>query len=280
MKNDWLTLNYTPKGMSSVQGIVIHSMWGTYSGSIAWFKNPEAKASANYCISQTGEITHMVDESKLDMAWHAGYIDVPPAPAWVQPNPNYVCIGVELEDMRDPAWQYPEPQRKATRDLIKSLMSKYSIPKDRVVLHKELNPTRRSDPVGAFSRDWLFGSPEPPPGFISFEQAIIDSYLALKGAISDDEKKWRLDNWQNLKVLLEDLLKNDSGVKTMWFDPVAKEAAAKAVIETGAIWQSKLNTANLKIEELRKLAAADMSWQDLFSIAWKKWWSFKKGGAA
>ena len=47
------------------------------------------------------------------------------------------------------------------------LMSKYTISKDHIVLHKELNPSRRSDPVGSFSRDWLF-----PEGNNQFELLV------------------------------------------------------------------------------------------------------------
>lgn len=277
LKKDLLTLNYSAGGMKEIRGIVLHSMWGTQEGSIAWFKNPEAKASAHYCISKDGVVVQMVDESKKDMAWHAGYIDVPPAPDWVQPNPNYYCIGIELEDMKDVAWQYPEAQRAATSELVKSLMVKYKIPKEKVVLHKELNPSRRSDPVGAFSRDWVFGSEQAPVGYISFADAITESYQALKGSISNDEKVWRLENWKGLKSLLNDLMSGDSGVKIKWFEPLINEAVTKAISENDRKWQSDLAVANAQIEELRKISVEKYSWQELLSLAWKKWWIWKKG---
>ena len=62
------------RGNYTVEGVVIHSMFGSYSGSIQWFKNPNAKASAHYCIRSDGEITLTVREQ--DTAWHAGVITV------------------------------------------------------------------------------------------------------------------------------------------------------------------------------------------------------------
>lgn len=155
IKKNLTTVNFTPNGMKEVRGVVLHSMWGTYAGSISWFKNPDAKASAHYCISKTGEITQCVEEK--DMAWHAGIIDQGKPPSWVLPNPNFYTIGIELEDERNANWQYPEAQRKATRELCDYLKKKYNLSNDKFLLHKNLVPSRRSDPVGAFSFSWALG---------------------------------------------------------------------------------------------------------------------------
>ena len=154
IKQDLTPINFTSGGMKQIRGIVLHSMWGTQAGSISWFKNPSALASAHYCISKDGEIIQMVRDT--DMAWHAGIYDEGKCPTWAMPNPNFYCLGIELEDNRDNNWGYPEPQREALRWLVKLLMEKYSISQDHILLHKNLNPSRRSDPVGAFSFDWLF----------------------------------------------------------------------------------------------------------------------------
>jgi N-acetylmuramoyl-L-alanine amidase CwlA len=156
IKKNITNVNFTPNGMREVRGVVLHSMWGTYAGSIAWFKNPDAQASAHFLVSATGEITQMVEEK--DMAWHAGVIDQGKPPSWVLPNPNFYTIGIELEDKRDANWQYPEAQRKATRELCDYLKTKYNLSNDRFLLHRNLVPSRRSDPVGAFSYDWALGT--------------------------------------------------------------------------------------------------------------------------
>lgn len=145
-------INHTKGRNRPIQGIVMHSMWGTHTGSIAWFKNPSAGASAHYCVSAEGQIVRCVKDE--DTAWHAGIIDEV-APEWVRPNPNWMTIGIELEDKRDPNWIYPDAQRQAAAWLVAKLMKDYNISKDKIVLHKDLNPSRRSDPVGAFSFNWL-----------------------------------------------------------------------------------------------------------------------------
>lgn len=161
IRKDLTTVNFTVNGMREVRGIVLHSMSGFYNGTISWFKNPAAQASAQYIISKNGDILQMVEDK--DMAWHAGFYDSGKCPAWALPNPNFYTIGIELEDERNIDWQYPEKQRQALRELVEMLRQKYLIPKERILLHKNLNPSRRTDPVGAFSFDWLFPATPTPP---------------------------------------------------------------------------------------------------------------------
>lgn len=275
--NDFLTINYTPNGMKEIRGLLMHSMWGTYEGSVAWFKNPDAKASAHYCISKDGEIRHMVDEAKGDMAWHGGYVDVPPCPDWVLPNPNYYLIGIELEDMRDVNWQYPEAQRKATQELVAALCSRYGFGRDKCLMHKETNPSRRSDPVGQFSWDWVF--PNQP-------------------STSDDEQRAlaELKNFKNTTPLyqngnLEGTIRgligyyNDhlhcpetlNSLRTELLDACGKEKDALIQTHNTEInaltteWQSKLDSANARISALEKEGVNALSYSQLFSLAWKKW---------
>jgi N-acetyl-anhydromuramyl-L-alanine amidase AmpD len=189
IKQDLTPINYTASNSRSIKGIVLHSMWGTYAGSIAWFKNPDAKASAHYCISETGEITQCVLDKNI--AWQAGIFDEPnpnfpggTIPSWLKPNPNNVTIGIELEDKRDANWAYPQPQRAALVELVDFLCNKYSIPKDtdHIFLHKALNPSRRTDPVGAFDIKWITGA-TIDPGMDQYESAgfaKLKAYRAVR----------------------------------------------------------------------------------------------------
>ena len=158
LRQDYLSINYSPKGMSKVLGIVVHSTWGTYAGSISWFKNSAARASAHYIISAGGEITHLVDEAKGDMSWHAGIFDVGKPPAFMLPNPNACSVGIELEDKRDANYNYPAAEYNSLLELINLLCSRYGIPKDttHIVMQKKLNHRRRSDPVGNFNYEGIF----------------------------------------------------------------------------------------------------------------------------
>lgn len=217
------TVNFNPGGMTAIKGIVLHSMWGTQNGSIAWFKNPDAKASAHFCISGVGEIVRVVNEQTLDRAWHAGIYDEGKCPDWALPNPNNWCIGIELEDNRDSNWAYPEPQRAALRWLVAFLMEKYSIPRDHILLHRELNPSRRSDPVGQFSFDWLFpGTPVDPAPVLEKlpkDQVIKDVYTALCDGFSEDEIAWRLSQNKNIVEIITDICNGDGRFFAKWIKP-------------------------------------------------------------
>lgn len=143
----------------AIEGCIIHSMWGSYAGSISWFKNPKAKASAHYCIRSDGEITLTVKEDHA--AWHAGIVSVQKDQApellrnrWAV-NPNFITIGIELEDLRQRNRVYPDPQYQSAVELIADICKRHNILADRghIVLHKEIDPMHRSDPVGKWNHD-------------------------------------------------------------------------------------------------------------------------------
>jgi N-acetyl-anhydromuramyl-L-alanine amidase AmpD len=122
--------NYTAgRGGSAVNTIVIHDMEGSYSGSIGWFQNPNAHASAHYCIrSSDGEITQMVHDG--DTAWHAGNWDV-----------NVHAVGIEHEGFAHTGSQwYTEAMYRSSAALTRWLTDTFQIPKDRthIIGHYEV----------------------------------------------------------------------------------------------------------------------------------------------
>lgn len=187
IKKDLTTVNFTPKSSRNILGIVVHSMWGTQSGSIAWFKNPDAKASAHYCISKTGSIVQCVEDK--DVAWHAGVFDEP-ITDWLKPNPNNVTIGIELEDEKNSSWTYPEAQIKALSWLVDKLCVEHNIPQDssHILLHKNLNPSRRTDPVGNFNLDWVLSNSQPENILLKvLDEANITTEGRLREVIGHDK---------------------------------------------------------------------------------------------
>ncbi|HEY5924938.1 MAG TPA: N-acetylmuramoyl-L-alanine amidase [Kofleriaceae bacterium] len=57
------------RGVGDITSIIIHDTEGSYSGTISWFKDPDANVSAHYVIrSSDGHIAQMVDEKNV--AWH------------------------------------------------------------------------------------------------------------------------------------------------------------------------------------------------------------------
>ena len=64
--------NYTQasRGVAVIDFIVIHIAQGSYSGTINWFKDPRANASAHYVVARGGRVAQCVHNA--DIAWHAG----------------------------------------------------------------------------------------------------------------------------------------------------------------------------------------------------------------
>ena len=136
--------NYTPgRGGNSVHYIVIHTMQGSYAGSISWFRNPSASVSAHYSIrSSDGEITQSVSEG--DTAWHAGN--------W---SYNQQSIGIEHEGyIADPGRWYTEEMYASSARLVRHLCEKYGIPMDRshIIGHIEVPGATHTDPGDGW--DW------------------------------------------------------------------------------------------------------------------------------
>lgn len=136
--------NYSPgsRGAAQINYIVIHTVQGSYSGCISWFKNPSANVSAHYVVrSSDGEITQMVDDS--DVAYHDACF-------------NSQSIGIEHEGyVSDPGRWYTEEMYAASARLTAWLADQYGIPKDRahIMGHGETpDCSDHTDPGGGW--DW------------------------------------------------------------------------------------------------------------------------------
>ncbi|MCL7458691.1 N-acetylmuramoyl-L-alanine amidase [Micromonospora echinofusca] len=133
------TSNYTVASRPTshpVRYIVIHVTQGSYAGSISWFQNPAAKASAHYTFrSSDGAVTQSVREK--DIAWHAGN--------WTY---NTQSIGIEHEGYVDNAAWFTDAMYRASATLTRSLANKYGIPKDRahIIGHHEVPGATHTDP--------------------------------------------------------------------------------------------------------------------------------------
>ncbi|MEU4399096.1 N-acetylmuramoyl-L-alanine amidase [Micromonospora orduensis] len=133
------TSNYTVAsrpGSHPVNRVVIHFAQGSYAGTVSWFQNPAAQASAHYTVrSSDGAVTQSVREK--DIAWHAGN--------WTY---NTQSIGIEHEGYVDnPAW-FTDAMYRASATLTRSLTTKYGIPRDRahIIGHHEVPGATHTDP--------------------------------------------------------------------------------------------------------------------------------------
>jgi hypothetical protein len=122
--------NYTTSNRETsydVRKIVIHVAEGSYSGTISWFENCAAQASAHYVVSREGRVAQCVRDE--DIAWHAGWWDT-----------NTHSIGIEHAGFIDnPAW-FTKSMYHASAKLSAWCCKKYKIPIDRkhIIGHDEV----------------------------------------------------------------------------------------------------------------------------------------------
>ncbi|WP_428957276.1 N-acetylmuramoyl-L-alanine amidase [Streptomyces sp. cg35] len=126
--------NYSVGRSASIRKIVIHVTQGSYAGTVNWFRNPSAKASAHYVVrSSDGQITQMVRDKNT--AWHAR-------------SGNASGIGIEHEGYIDnPTW-FTDAMYRSSAALTAYLCNRYGIPKNRahVVGHSEVPGNNHTDP--------------------------------------------------------------------------------------------------------------------------------------
>lgn len=140
--------------------------------------DPDAKVSAHYLIEKNGKLHQLVDETKR--AWHAGIS------FWQgETDINGISLGIEIDngghDFGLP--DYPAAQIEALLHLLEKLVQKYNVPKERIIGHSDIAPTRKIDPGEHFP--WLtlhehgFGLwPEATPVRIA-PQSIFDAQHIL-----------------------------------------------------------------------------------------------------
>lgn len=109
--------NYSTRNQG-ITAITVHDTEGSYAGSISWFKNCNAQASAHYVLrSSDGQITQMVEEVKK--AWHVG-------------SENNYTIGLEHEGYAAQTGWYTEAMYQASANLVKDICQRRNIDKKRV----------------------------------------------------------------------------------------------------------------------------------------------------
>ena len=155
--------NYTAGGITTVQYVVVHTMQGSYSGSIAWFQDPVSDVSAHFCMrAEDGEITQMV--RLTDRAWHVG-------------NSNSVAIGIEHEGFVDDASWYTWPMYTRSAQLARWLADHHGLPLDRdhIVGHVELPQQTHTDPGPNWNWDLYMALIHDIVGEGAVEGVVVDA---------------------------------------------------------------------------------------------------------
>lgn len=95
-------------GSGAMNGVLMHTMAGDLPGSVAWFNNPQAQASAHFCVAQDGEIWQMGPIGKGWIAWHAA-------------GANRAWYGIEHADHGQPSNPLTPEQVAASAQLVECL---------------------------------------------------------------------------------------------------------------------------------------------------------------
>lgn len=130
---DMLIMHYTD--MLSAQAAIDHLV------------NPEAGVSAHYVVSETGEVSSLVEESMR--AWHAG------ESSWRDHTGiNARSIGIEIANTghSNGYKRFPAVQMEAVTKLSLEILSRHAIPPRNVVGHSDIAFLRKRDPGELF--DW------------------------------------------------------------------------------------------------------------------------------
>jgi len=131
-----------------VDTLVLHHTGGAFPGCAVWLCNPEAKASAHYIITRSGEIYQLVPPEYC--AWHAGrsafdYND-DGSISEEEKGLNRRSIGIELEYDHRIHEDYTSQQISMLVNLVIHLLKEWEIPYSNVLGHKEIAPGRKWDP--------------------------------------------------------------------------------------------------------------------------------------
>jgi N-acetylmuramoyl-L-alanine amidase len=115
------------------------------ASAIAWLRNPVAKVSCHYLVSEDGQVLRMVPEEKR--AWHAG------RSFWrgIQ-DINSASIGIEIVNPGHEFGYRPfsEEQIDALLPLVAGIKKRYGITRGNVVGHSDIAPKRKQDPGELF----------------------------------------------------------------------------------------------------------------------------------
>ena len=115
------------------------------TGALDLLCTPGSAVSAHYLVFEDGYIVQMVEESRR--AWHAG------TSFWAgETDINSCSIGIEIANSGH-GYGYPDfPKRQiaAVTALCRSILTRHTVPPERVLAHSDIAPARKQDPGEKF----------------------------------------------------------------------------------------------------------------------------------
>jgi len=136
-----------PAGRNPDMLILHYTGMKTAAASLARMCDPVAKVSAHYLIDEDGTLYRLVAEASR--AWHAGVSH------WAgETDINSCSLGIELQN---PGHEFgyrafPDAQMAAVVELCAAILSRHTIPAERILGHSDVAPSRKEDPGELF--DW------------------------------------------------------------------------------------------------------------------------------
>ncbi len=159
------------------------------SAAIRRLKDPKAKVSSHYFITNNGNILNLVPD--LYEAWHAG------ESRWKNyKSLNKYSIGIEINN---PGHEYgykkfTKKQIFSLMKLLKYLKRQYNIKKTNILGHSDISPNRKKDPGEKFP--WSDLAKKNLSIWHKLNEKKIKIYRNIK--INDNEKKIFLNNLQKI----------------------------------------------------------------------------------
>lgn len=103
--------------------------------------NSGGKVSSHYLVGREGDLYQLVADS--ERAWHAG------GGRWGSiADLNSASIGIEIDN--DGSSPFTAPQIATLLRLLDDLCTRYNIPRNQIIGHADLAPTRKADPSRYF----------------------------------------------------------------------------------------------------------------------------------
>ena len=180
----------------------------TAEGALDRLRDTEARVSSHYFVHEDGRVVQMVPEARR--AWHAG------VSSWDgQTDINSRSIGIEIVNPGHDG-DYPEfPMRQiaAVIALCRGIVARRPIPRERVLAHSDVAPSRKRDPGEKFPWRLLAES-----GIgLWVEPATIADWLSLVPG----------DHGENVREVQKSLAAYGYGIPvTGEFDTVTKDVVA------------------------------------------------------
>lgn len=131
---------HTP-GVNTCQYIVLHHTWtwaGTTRWVLDWLSKRDDFASCHFLISDNWDSYKIWDPK--DILWHAGE-----SSWWKLKDMNKYSMWIEVIGPIN--WQFTSESKLTLRKLVQHLMAAFKIPKENVILHRQIAPKRKIDPL-------------------------------------------------------------------------------------------------------------------------------------